>query len=253
MFDIEQGVAISIFVKRSDSSKAPAEVYHYDRYGPRSGSPSAKYEWLDNHHLENTPWTKLMPTEPQYLFVPQNTKYAKQYADGWHLLDIFSAPDRPAPGLITTHDEFAISWDRDATVSKMIRFLRTKDEAEARRSWSLCTTNQWNYNNAKKELQSATWRDDIEPIMVGPFDIRSTIYNRHVTVHRRHERLSQHLLPGDNLGLITCKQQSQKNTWNRIGVTRTLTESGAISRKTKRLIISSLSFCTHPSDLAHSQ
>jgi Type ISP C-terminal specificity domain len=43
----------------------------------------------------------------------------------------------------------------------------------------------------------------------------------------------RHMLAGNNLGLISCRQQSQQGEWTLIGVTKWVTECCAISNKTK--------------------
>ena len=46
----------------------------------------------------------------------------------------------------------------------------------------------------------------------------------------------RHMLAGDNLGLITCRQQSEAGLkWNRCGVTRTILDECTISNKTREI------------------
>ena len=47
VFDIQQGVAIGLFVKHKQSSKTQAQVYHADLYGEREPAfGTGKYAWL---------------------------------------------------------------------------------------------------------------------------------------------------------------------------------------------------------------
>jgi predicted helicase len=66
VFDIQQGVAIGIFVKQPGDA-AEAWIYHADLWGLREG----KYQALAEMELGSTPWQELEPTSPFYLFVPQ--------------------------------------------------------------------------------------------------------------------------------------------------------------------------------------
>ena len=68
VFDIQQGVAIGIFVKEPGKT-GPAQVHHAGLWGKRQD----KYDWLLDNGLETTPWQALAPQAPFYLFVPQNT------------------------------------------------------------------------------------------------------------------------------------------------------------------------------------
>ncbi len=72
VFDIQQGVAIGIFVKRKGSSNRPKTVRHAHLYGPRDGQ-SGKYAWLAEHGVDNTEWTTVTPQAPFYFFAPLDT------------------------------------------------------------------------------------------------------------------------------------------------------------------------------------
>ena len=235
VFDITQGVAIGLFVKRSTGAVDLARVLHADLWGERgAGTESGKYGWLAANSVETTEWTELSPKSPRYLFVPRDEALADEYENAWSVPAIFAPNGDPAPGIVTTHDQFAISWSQADAISKVERLLSTKSEDEARSIWRLCSQNQWQYDRAKKELSDGGWRDHVETIQYRPFDVRATVFDRNVAVHRR-ERVMRHMLAGPNLGLIACRQQSQQGTWGHCGLTREIIESGAISNKTREI------------------
>lgn len=199
VFDIRQGVAISVFV-RSTGSPELATVRHADLWGSRID----KYEWLAEHDLESTEWTTLQPSEPLYLFVPENREARAEYEEGWRLPEIMSLAGDPAPGIVTTHDSFAVSWSAEDACLKLDQFIETKTEGAARKLWRLCRTSQWSYSAAKESLANSEWRDHIVPILYRPFDERVTVWDSHVAVHRR-ERVMRHMLTGTNLALLTTR------------------------------------------------
>ena len=236
VFDIRQGVAIGIFVKNRDTSNTPARVLHADLWGerePKAGK--GKYGWLAEKDVCTTQWTEISPKSPTYYFAPRDEELFKEYESGWSVVDIFSLNGRPAPGVITTHDQFAISWTSEEAVSKVERFLSTSSETEARAIWRLCTQDQWQYARAKKELAAGSYHNEVNQIHYRPFDTRYTIYNKNVAVHRR-SRVMRHMLDGANIGLITCRQQSESGTvWNRYGVTNDVLDECSISNKTREI------------------
>ena len=236
VFDIRQGVAIGLFVKHPNSGKGPARVFHADLWGKREDdSGNGKYEWLASNSIETTDWDELSPDAPLYLFVPRNDELLDEYSAGWSIPEIFSPNGTPAPGIVTTHDQFAISWDAQEAASKVEQLVATSSESEARLRWRLCSQSQWQYDRAKAELANGIWRDQIKPILYRPFDVRTTVFNSNVAVHRR-DRVMRHMLAGENIGLITCRQLSQAGTvWAHCGVTTTVMESCAISNKTKEI------------------
>jgi len=199
VFDIQQGVAIGIFVKKEGQS-GPCKIFHGDLQGIRE----KKYEVLSERDISTTEWTELSPTKPFCLFIPQNEQLRAEYEKFWPLPSIMDQNGSPAPGIVTTHDEFSISWSREEATEKIERFLKTSSEEEARTLWRLCTQSQWNYERAKQALSDGKWKNLIVPILYRPFDVRWTVYDSHVAVHRR-ERVMRHMLDGKNLAFSTTR------------------------------------------------
>ena len=189
VFDIQQGVTISFFVKEPGAG-GPARVHHADLFGKREG----KYAWLLDHTFEDTSWAELEPRAPLFLFVPQNTDLLDEYERGWSVAEIISE-NGAQRGFVTTHDQFAISWSEEEAREKVRRFLRTESEAEARSLWRLCSQSQWNYARAKEELATGLWEDSVQPVLYRPFDIRWTVFDQNVAVHQR-KRVTDQLRRG---------------------------------------------------------
>lgn len=200
VFDIEQGVAISIFVKQKNIER---KVFHADFYGTRAD----KYQRALQETIASVSWKEIQPQAPGFLFIPHDQKAWNDYQEWVSIPSIFGQNGDPAPGIVTTQDEFAISFSQQEAFAKIETFLRTEAEAEARQQFRLCSQNQWNYQQAKTELVKGAWKEQAVTILFRPFDLRWTIWNSHVAVHRR-ERVMQHLLHS-NLGLIAPRQSKQ--------------------------------------------
>ncbi len=227
VFDIQQGVAIGVFVKHKNGSNGPARVFHADLWGERqAGRDGGKYGWLAANSMASTRWAELSPRQPGYLFIQRDEALLAEYETGWSIADIFCPNGRPAPGIVTTHDQFAISWTSGEAESKVEQLLATPSEEEARKLWRLCSQNQWVYERAKEELQDGSWRDRIEPILYRPFDFRYTVFDRNVAVHRR-ERVMRHMLAGENLGLIFMRQVALNDVYSHFLVTRSIVDNRA--------------------------
>jgi hypothetical protein len=226
VFAITQGTAIGLFVRgAADPSEESLDIL---------GTEALKAEAMMRITLRTESLTPIAPNEPFWLFKPQAQAGRSDYENGWGLPTIFSPNGDPAPGIVTTHDEFAISWSAQEAHQKVEALLATRDEAQARELFQLCTTNQWSYEEAKRSLADGRWKSAIVPILYRPFDIRYTVYDSHVAVHRR-ERVSQHLRLS-NVCLISCRQQSQYEAdWNLAGLATGLVECCAISNKTKEI------------------
>lgn len=214
VFDIQQGVAIGIFVRRENMQRGAehlGRVFRGDLFGVR---PS-KYNALDATDLHSTTWQELKPAAPAYLFVPQDADLLVEYQTGWSLRDVFAPNGDPAPGIVTTHDDFAISWTAEEAVDKVERLLATTTEAEARQLFKLCSQDQWRYARAKQELADGAWRERVVPILYRPFDVRWTVYDRNVSVHRR-ERAFDHFICRKNIGLAMMRQASADQGYTHI-------------------------------------
>ena len=232
VFDIQQGVAIGLFLRRTDLDD-PAQLFHADLWGKRDvGHAGGKYGWLlaNDVRAAIANGSCLSPRPPQHLFVPRDDELSEEYEAAWPLPRIFSPNGDPAPGIVTTHDEFAISWTRKEAASKVERLLSTTSEHEARQIWRLCSQNQWQYDRAKRELSDGTWRDRVETVLYRPFDFRATVFDRNVAVHRR-ERVMRHMLAGENVGLSTTRGTEIAGGWEHVFVSRSLIQHHTVSLK----------------------
>lgn len=197
VFDIEQGVAISLFVKQPDLE---CGVWHGDLWGRRL----EKYQSLASNSRAGIRWTQVSPEEPDWLFTPYDADLARKYRQFWSVPEIFAPMGDPAPGIVTTHDQFAISFTPEEAYSKVKQLLATKIEPEARRLFRLCSQSQWSYERAKAELPNINLEDAVTSVVYRPFDRRWTVWDRNVAVHRR-ERVMRHMIEGKNIGLITSR------------------------------------------------
>ena len=228
VFDITQGAAVGLYARAPGIGRA---IRSLDVLGVRS----AKYERLAAMSLHREAHETLMPNAPFWLFKPQAQVGRAEYEAGWGLPLIFSPSGDPAPGIVTTHDEFAISWDAKDAKRKVEALLATRDEDEARGLFQLCSQDQWRYDRAMRELATGAWKNDIASLLYRPFDSRFTVYDSNVAVHRR-VRVFRHMLAGRNLALISTRQQSQHETpWNLVFVANQLSECCSISNKTKEI------------------
>jgi hypothetical protein len=228
VFDIQQGVAIIIAVKRraAESSKLPATVFHGDLWGARE----SKYQALWEGKPSELAAQDVSPEAAPWRFKPSDKAREAAYQAGVSVADLFSPNGRPAPGIVTTQDEFAISWTRDEAAEKVERLLSTANEAEARDYFRLCTQSQWNYAAAKTALSDGQWRQAITPIFYRPFDGRYTIYNSHVSVHLR-DRVMRHMRSGPNIGLCFNRTIEERRPYTDIFVFDGIIQHHSLSLK----------------------
>ncbi len=84
VFNIMQGVSISIFVRKEGEKKDLGKVYHSEIYGKRE----VKFETLDKSDLKTIKWKKLNYSEPYYFFVPKDFSTHEEYERGFSVCKV---------------------------------------------------------------------------------------------------------------------------------------------------------------------
>ncbi len=220
VFEIKQGVAISLLARFPLPPQSSGTIAER---GDLLGTATHKYDILWRVDSKSIPTETVHPQPPDYLLTQVDTGLRSEFESFVSLPTIFGIVGDPAPGIVTTQDEFAISFSAKEQEEKVEQLLASRSEAQAREIFTLCSQYQWNYDEAKRALRRIDWRKEIVPILYRPFDKRFTVYDRHVAVHRR-ERVSRHLLDGRNLGLISVRQVAE-GVFNHAFVCDTIVES----------------------------
>jgi hypothetical protein len=85
VFDIQQGVAIGIFIRGpGNNAEGGANVQHAHLWGSRE----SKYKSLSEKDVSTTEWTTLSPQSPFYLFAPQDVDLRTEYERGRKVADV---------------------------------------------------------------------------------------------------------------------------------------------------------------------
>ena len=135
VFDIQVGVSINLFVKKSEESKGPARIFYNG--GTAEISKEATFEFLDaREHIGNVDWQAIQPDsrhtwlteglrEEFETFLPMGSKAAKA-AKGEVSGVIFH---QFSNGVKTNRDAWAINFDPNtltANVQRMIEFYNAE-------------------------------------------------------------------------------------------------------------------------------
>ncbi len=205
VFDIQQGVAIGIFVKHK--SKQSPKVFHADLWGDRDG----KYAWLEAQDVKTTDWQELKPQSPFYLFVPQDITLLSEYEQYWKITDIM--PINSA-GIVTARDNLTIHKSPQDIMETIKDFASIAPE-QARAKYQLGKDAQdWKVHLAQEDIRNNDIDDSlVTPILYRPFDTRYTYYTgktKGFICRPRHE-VMQHMLAGENLGLISARSNKSQN------------------------------------------
>ena len=209
IFDIQQGVAIGLFVKREGTPAGPARVYHADLYGERESPTSGKYAWLTTNDVRTTTWVELNPASPRYLFIPRDEALAEEYEKGWSIPRVFPVN---SAGIVTARDRLTIQWTREQAM-KVVKDFAGLPAETARTKYNLGKDAQdWTVNLAQDDLKNSGLKDSlVAPVLYRPFDTRYTYYtgNARGFICRPRRDVMRHMTASENVGLVTTRQCQQ--------------------------------------------
>ena len=198
VFDIQQGVAIGIFIKKDKTGKK--NYSHADLYGLRQ----SKYHWLSENDVGSTAWNVLTPRAPFYLFTPQDIKSSKEYENGWRLNDLFLLT---STGVKTHRDHFVFDFEYLPLQKRIMDFRDLLlSDIEIAQHYELRNTNDWKMPERRKSLISdKMWKNGFTKCLYRPFDLREYYHHKDAVDRPRHE-IMKHLLLGKNLALAATRQ-----------------------------------------------
>jgi predicted helicase len=172
VFDIEQGVAISIFVK---NNKLQNKVYRGDLWGKRK----EKYQFLAEGDVMNISWKEVFPVSPYYVFAEQDAGLRQTYDQGIPISKVFVLQ---SSGIKTHRDALVIGFDQNTLIEKL---HKESIEVDGQFIMKMCYR---------------------------PFDERVIYYHKNLVDRPREDTAKQLCMTdGRNLSLATAKQYTSGN------------------------------------------
>jgi predicted helicase len=223
VFDIQQGVAISAL-----SRPVLSDVDKTVRYSDLWGTRQEKYAALtDTSQPKST--LELEPTQPFYLFVPVTKDLEAEFHSYWHLYDVFGTGNQEVDnhesygaGFVTQQDSFAIGFAKEDVASNVEEFLNPR--AKNKDLWEkfgFCSTNQWDFDRAKRELKKIDIQRATKRCLYRPFDFRFTVFDRNICTILRKRITSQ--FDHKNVALLATRRVTRL-PFNNVFVSNTYTE-----------------------------
>ncbi len=242
VFNIMQGVAITLFVKCKGSTgltrltglkdetknlvnpvnpvKNNCRVYYADLWGKKKDKLAA----LDDATMESIDWKELNPIEPSLLFVPRDTEGKSEWDSGFAIPELMPIN---CTGVFTLGDPFAVAYDRD-TLEERVNIVNTGNltEDEITRMFSL-GKNYASY--IKKSIPLPV--DSITNYTYRPFDNRWINYSPE-TIWRPRKNVMQHFSAGENLAILIGRQGQVvgPDEWNLVYATENIVDLNVFYR-----------------------
>jgi len=196
VFDIQQGVAIAIFIKKRGKKKA---ILHADLWGDRG----RKYSWLKANDIKTTKWKPLKPKPEFYLLIPRDERLLKGYEKYPKVTDIFPVN---SVGVVTSRDNFAVDFEEGVLKRRVMQFRDKKMPDDIiGQAYGLKDKANWSLHAARQAvMEDDDWEQAITKILYRPFDER-WIYYHDAVIERSRKEVMRHMLK-ENLGLITNRE-----------------------------------------------
>ncbi len=224
VFDIQQGVAIGIFVKKPVGVQRAGHLQKTIKHANLWGLREKKYILLDEDNVATTTWTKLNPTKKFYFFTPYNIDGQKEYESFKKISEFILVNSL---GVETSRDHFAVGFNSKEILQRLSVLCSNKTDGEILQDYNLDDKRDWKLSEARIAIK----KDDIKDKKVveyqyRPFDIRWIYYSSNLATWPRHNVLDN--LLQKNLGLITVRNSRDKRTYM-FFVSRFVTDKSIIS------------------------
>ncbi len=222
VFDIQQGVAISFFIKQK-GKVGPAAVHHAELWGTRE----EKYSQLAENEIASMDWQELKPHSPYYFFIRRSEKYGKEYSAYWKINDVFPVNQS---AIVTARDGFAVAIDKKMLQKRIEIFIdKTNDDSTVENMLHLKENYAWRILEARKELMNTkNWEKYYAKYLYRPFDIRHIFYHPSVVWRTRNETMEH--MRKSNLALSTTRS-IEIGRFEHIFCTREMMDHHAVSLK----------------------
>lgn len=213
VFDIEQGVAVSIMIKRKGLDKG---IFHSDYYGLRN----EKYLRALSDELGSIEWQHVVPESPFYIFKWREEKSKEEYNKFISLKDIFN---KSSVGVVTSRDHFVIAHNLE-TLDKRIHDLLNRKFTikEIKNKYNLKESKNFDIEKARLNLRTYK-KEQIQQKYVKfsyrPFDDRFLFYDENLIERTRKDIMLNFQL--DNIAIVAPRQIL--NDFKHIFITKNIT------------------------------
>lgn len=197
VFDIRQGVCISIMIK-TDQNKSMADVYHIDSYGKRD----EKYNRLDALNFDKSHFEKLQIEAPNYYFSTFDHSLYDDYKSGVSIKELFLIGNT---GVKTERDNLTIQFSEQEIIKIKENLLSYSTDEYREKFNEKKDGRDWKLSEAQNDIEL----NDPQPtkIQYRPFDDRFTFYTgktKGFHAYPRHTVMKHFQKP--NVGLVITRK-----------------------------------------------
>jgi predicted helicase len=200
VFDIQQGVAVSIAV-RPFGKPTLSVVRHSDSWGSRT----EKYNDLASHPISLRKWTDLRPVEPRYFLIPFDDAYLAEYEDFPSLNELMAVN---SCGVKTHRDGIVIDYDKATLVARMSDIASEHRLDLLQERYGITDTPNWKLKDAQHKIKANEVSQFIKRLTYRPFDDRWIYYNPAIIEKGDSKYPTLRHMLHSNLALLSARIQA---------------------------------------------
>ena len=200
VFDIKQGVAIFLGIKKREPKPNDVKIFRADCFGSRS----SKFEFLNANSIESIKWEEVRPSSPNYEWVSHDEKLGGKYISGFSVADLFPIN---VLGYQTHRDNFAVAENQEELKKRLDDFIDLSIDSQNLVHKYQLNIKSWDMNTSRKQLQVVSIHDYISKTAYRPFDTRFVILHPAISDRPRTE-IVRNMVNKENLGLLCSRQQA---------------------------------------------
>ncbi|MBN1931048.1 MAG: N-6 DNA methylase [Desulfobacterales bacterium] len=209
VFDIRQGTAIALFIKKKDGNK-DSLIFHSEIWGLRE----KKYDWLLSNDITTTKWQEITPKPEFYLFIPRDESLLDTYEKSPKITDVFPVN---SVGLFTARDKFVIDTDKEDLKRRIRIFCDEKIPDELiSEPYKLKDKSGWKLKTAREKVRNdKDWKNFFTQVLYRPFDIQWIFYHDNL-IERSRKKAMRHMMR-ENLALCVGRAGQvigSESLWN---------------------------------------
>lgn len=226
VFDIMQGVAISIMVKRSvvdAKSVSTKNKFGVVKFAELYGKREDKFLSLNESDLDSIEWKSITVAKPYYFYVPKNFEGADIYQKGIKIDVLFNYG---STGCESAKDKFIIKFSQKER-NELENYILSHNKTEISLHYDLKIDKA---NQVRNDITNVI--NDFNQILYRPFDKRYTLYSSNsegLWWRPKHEVMKN--MRGRNIALLTCRQQTSFD-FQHIFLTNLISERCSVSLQT---------------------
>jgi predicted helicase len=180
----------------------------------------AKYAALEASDVATTRWTEIEPKPDNYFFVPKDFGGESEYLSAWGLKDIFAVWQNAVK---TDRDNLFMDFDRAVVEERIKTFYSERGLNDSFRE-EYQVENSSSYDLISRRAKTKFDARNVYSFLYRPFDWRWLYYSPQLT-SRPAWQVMQHIVAGNNLGLVFMRQVALQDDYSHFVVSNVLVDN----------------------------